>query len=154
MTSKERAKLKSIASNMDTILQIGKNPIGDTFIKQVADALKARELIKIHVLETCELTASETAEALSEAVGCEVVQVIGSKAILFMRRQKGEKKSSYLDERNGGDAKRKPDSVKDKRKAYSAVKKEVPPKKVGNKSVYYLKSSVKSGFNKGKGKRP
>ena len=80
--------------------------------------------------------------------------MIGSKAILFMRRQKGEKKSSYLDESKGGDAKRKPDSVKDKRKAYSAVKKEVPPKKVGNKSVYYLKSSVKSGFNKGKGKRP
>ena len=74
MTSKERAKLKSIASNMDTILQIGKNPIGDTFIKQVADALKARELIKIHVLETCELTPAETAEALSEAVGCDLTK--------------------------------------------------------------------------------
>lgn len=152
MTSKERAKLKSIASNMDTILQIGKNPIGDTFIKQVADALKARELIKIHVLETCELTPAETAEALSEAVGCEVVQVIGSKAILFMRRQKDEKKSSYLDEIKDGNAKRKPDSVKDKRKAYAAVKKASPPKKAGNKSGYSLKSRGKSGFNKGKGK--
>ena len=76
MTSKERAKLKSIASNMDAILQIGKNPIGDTFLKQVKDALKAREMIKIHVLETCELTPSETASALAEAAGCEVVQLI------------------------------------------------------------------------------
>lgn len=97
MTSKERAKLKSIASNMDTILQIGKNPIGDTFLKQVGDALKAREMIKIHVLETCELTPFEAANALAEAVGCEVVQVIGSKVILFRQRKKDDKKGSYLD---------------------------------------------------------
>lgn len=97
MTSKERAKLKSIASNMDTILQIGKNPIGDTFLKQVGDALKAREMIKIHVLETCELTPFEAANALAEAVGCEVVQVIGSKVILFQQRKKDDKKGSYLD---------------------------------------------------------
>lgn len=97
MTSKERAKLRSIASNMDTILQIGKNPIGDTFLKQVGDALKAREMIKIHVLETCELTPFEAANALAEAVGCEVVQVIGSKVILFRQRKKDDKKGSYLD---------------------------------------------------------
>lgn len=97
MTSKERAKLKSIASNMDTILQIGKNPIGDTFLKQVVDALKAREMIKIHVLETCELTPFEAANALAEAVGCEVVQVIGSKVVLFQQRKKDDKKGSYLD---------------------------------------------------------
>lgn len=82
---------------MDTILQIGKNPIGDTFLKQVGDALEAREMIKIHVLETCELTPFEAANALAEAVGCEVVQVIGSKVILFQQRKKGDKKGSYLD---------------------------------------------------------
>ena len=97
MTSKERAKLKSIASNMDTILQIGKNPIGDTFLKQVKDALKAREMIKIHVLETCELTPFEAANALAEAAECEVVQVIGSKVILFKQRKRDDKKGSYLD---------------------------------------------------------
>lgn len=97
MTSKERAKLKSIASNMDTILQIGKNPIGDALIKQVADALKAREMIKIRVLDTCELSPMEAAQAVSEEVGCEVVQVIGSRIVLFMRRKKGDKKVSFLD---------------------------------------------------------
>lgn len=104
MTSKERAKLKSIASNMDTILQIGKNPIGGAFLKQVKDALKAREMIKIHVLETCELTPAETACALAEATGSETVQVIGSKVILFKRRPKDDKKGSYLDaEKTGAD---------------------------------------------------
>lgn len=97
MTSKERAKLKSIASNMDTILQIGKNPIGDTLIKQVTDALKAREMIKIRVLDTCELSPMEAAQAVAEEADCEVVQVIGSRIVLFKRRKKGDKKGSFLD---------------------------------------------------------
>lgn len=97
MTSKERAKLKSIASTMETIFQVGKNPIGDTLIKQVKDALKAREMIKLKVLETCELTANEAAAALAEAAECEVVQVIGNKIVLFKHRAKSDKKPSYLD---------------------------------------------------------
>lgn len=97
MTSKERAKLKSIASGMETILQIGKNPIGDTLIKQVADALKAREMIKLRVLDSCGLTPDEAAQALSQATSCEVVQVIGSRIVLFKRRDKNDRKVSYLD---------------------------------------------------------
>ena len=51
LTSKQRAKLRGISSKEDTILQVGKNGIGDTLIKQVADALLAREIIKMRVLE-------------------------------------------------------------------------------------------------------
>lgn len=98
MTSKERAKLKSIAAKEDTILQIGKNPLGDAFIKQVTDALKARELIKIRVLETCEMLPLEAAQAISDKVGCEIVQVIGSRIVLFQKRPKTDKKPSLLDE--------------------------------------------------------
>lgn len=152
MTSKERAKLKSIASNMDTILQIGKNPIGDTFIKQVSDALKARELIKIHVLETCEFTPAEAAEAISDTVGCEVVQIIGSKAVLFMRRGKGDKKSSYLDEAKTENTAKKSPRSEEKRKTYASVKKIAPKKTGGNKAGNYSKNKGKSGFSKGKGR--
>ena len=106
MTSKERAKLKSIASNMETIFQIGKNPIGDTLIKQVRDALKAREMIKLRVLESCELSPREAAETLAETVNCEVVQVIGSRIVLFKRRDKSDKKASYLDNDRKGTAKK------------------------------------------------
>lgn len=98
MTSKERAKLKSVAANTDTILQIGKNPIGDAIIKQIDDALNARELIKIRVLETCELLPLEAAQAICEEVRCEIVQVIGSRIVLFKRRSGSDKKPSLLDE--------------------------------------------------------
>lgn len=99
MTSKERAKLKSIAAGEETILQIGKNPVSEAFIKQVKDALKARELIKIRVLETCEMLPAEAAQVIAEEAGCEVVQVIGSRVVLFQRRAKSDKKSSLLDEK-------------------------------------------------------
>lgn len=99
MTSKERAKLKSVAANTETIFQIGKNPLSDSFVKQVRDALAARELIKIRVLETCEMLPSEFAQAVAEQAGCEVVQVIGSRVVLFKRRAKEDKKPSLLDEK-------------------------------------------------------
>lgn len=98
MTSKERAKLRSIASSMDTILQIGKNPISPELLKQVDDALTAREMIKIRALETSELSPAECAEKISAEISCEVVQVIGSRIVLFRRRPKKDKKPSYLDE--------------------------------------------------------
>lgn len=97
MTSKERAKLKAIAANEDTIFQIGKNPLSDAFVKQVRDALAARELIKIKVLETCEMLPAEFAQAVAEEAGCEVVQVIGGKVVLFKRRSKSDDKPSLLD---------------------------------------------------------
>lgn len=98
MTSKERAKLKSIASTEDTILQVGKNPISPEMIKQVDDALNARELIKMRVLETSELSVKEAAVLLAEKTNSEVVQTIGNKLVLFRRRPKSQKKPSLLDD--------------------------------------------------------
>ena len=98
MTSKERAKLKSVAANTETIFQIGKNPLDDNFVKQVKDALTARELIKIRVLETCEMLPMEFAQEIADRARCEVVQVIGSRVVLFRKRSKDDKKPSLLDE--------------------------------------------------------
>ena len=67
LTSKQRAKLRGISSKEDTILQVGKNGIGDTLIKQVADALLAREIIKMRVLENALMDPREAAEELAEA---------------------------------------------------------------------------------------
>ena len=83
LTSKQRAQLRSMASQMDTIMQIGKGGIGDTLIATVGDALEARELIKLRVLENCDLTVREAAEELAAATGAEVVSVIGTKCILY-----------------------------------------------------------------------
>ena len=62
LTSKQRAQLRALASNEPTIMQIGKSGITDTLIATVSDALEARELIKLRVLENCEYTVREAAE--------------------------------------------------------------------------------------------
>jgi len=81
LTSKQRAQLRGMASTLDTIVHVGKDGIGENLIKQVNDALEARELIKGRVLENSMLTAREAAEELKVAARCEVVQVIGSKFV-------------------------------------------------------------------------
>lgn len=91
MTSKQRAKLKSIAQTEDTILQVGKNGVIDTLVTQVSDALRARELIKMKVQDGCPMSAAEAAAALAEKTGAEVVQVIGSKLVLFKRNPQDPK---------------------------------------------------------------
>ena len=92
LNSKQRAKLRGLASNIETIFQVGKNGIGDELIKQLEDALKKRELIKIRVLETCEYTAKEASELIAQRTLSEVVQVIGSKIVLFKQNRNPEKR--------------------------------------------------------------
>ena len=85
LTSKQRAFLRSLAMNEDTILMIGKGGMSDAIIKQADDALTARELIKGKVLETADLSHREAAEQIALETAAEVVQVIGSKFVLFRR---------------------------------------------------------------------
>ena len=83
LNSRQRAQLRGMANDYETILQIGKGGISENTTKQVNDALEARELIKLRVLETCPLTSREAADELAMAVKCDVVQVIGSRFILY-----------------------------------------------------------------------
>jgi len=83
LTSKQRAYLKSLANPIDTIFQIGKGGVPDTLVAQVDDALRARELIKIKVLDNSIYSAKEAAIELAEKTNSEVVQVIGNKLVLF-----------------------------------------------------------------------
>ena len=83
LTSKQRAYLRSLASNYDTIFQIGKGEITENYVKQIDSALEARELIKISVLENSEMTARELANELCEKANCQSVQIIGRKIVLY-----------------------------------------------------------------------
>ena len=83
MTSKQRAYLKSLAVNLDTIFQVGKSGVSEELCTQLLNALNARELIKIKVLETCPTSPKETAEMIAANIGARVVQVIGMKIVLF-----------------------------------------------------------------------
>ena len=83
LTSKQRAQLRGLANSIDTILHVGKDGIGDNLVKQADDALEARELIKGKVLENSLMSAREAAEALAPLTRSEVVQVIGTKFVLY-----------------------------------------------------------------------
>ena len=91
LTSKQRAQLRSLASNMDVIMQVGKSGVTETMVKTVSDALEARELIKMRVLENSGEAARDVAEALAEATGAEVVAVIG-KCLILYRESETKKK--------------------------------------------------------------
>lgn len=88
LTSKQRAQLRGIANSMETIFQIGKSGIGEALIKQVDEALTKRELIKLRVLENSETTARESADTIAAAVGADVVQVIGTRFVLYRENKK------------------------------------------------------------------
>ena len=91
LTSKQRAYLRSLATNEPTIMQIGKGGITENLIKTVSDALEARELIKLSVLENCDWTQGEAADELAKAVGADVVGVIGRKIILYRESKENKK---------------------------------------------------------------
>ena len=84
LTSKQRAQLRGIANGIDTIVHIGKDGINDNLVKQANDALEAREIIKGKVLDNnLDYDARTAAEELARATRSEVVQVIGTKFVLY-----------------------------------------------------------------------
>lgn len=92
MTTKQRAYLKSLAMTMDPIFQIGKNSMTPELTKAVNEALEARELIKISVLQNCGDDPKALASILAERTRSQVVQVIGKKIVLYKEGKKEKKK--------------------------------------------------------------
>ncbi|WP_294353327.1 ribosome assembly RNA-binding protein YhbY [uncultured Clostridium sp.] len=88
LTGKQRAYLRKLAHNMDPIFQVGKNGIEDAFLKQVEDALEKRELLKIKVLENSGLEAREASDIICEEIGCEGIQAIGNKLVVYKQSKK------------------------------------------------------------------
>lgn len=91
MTSKQRAYLRSLSNQIDAIFQVGKDGINDNLVKQVKDALEARELIKISVLETAPESTKDTAQDISLKADAVLVQVMGRKITLYKARKKNPK---------------------------------------------------------------
>ena len=91
ITSKQRAYLRSLSVELQTIMQIGKGGISENLIKTVDDALEAKELIKLSVLENSDETARSAADTISEATGADVVAVLGRKIVLYRESKKHKK---------------------------------------------------------------
>ena len=96
LTSKQRAQLRGMANSMEPILQVGKDGINDMTLRHVEEALEVRELIKCRVLETSPTSSRETADAIAEKVGADVVQVIGYRFILYRKTSKPENRKIKL----------------------------------------------------------
>ena len=90
MTSKQRAKLRSMANTMDPILFVGKDGVTDGTVKEAYDALEARELIKCVVQQNCELTAREALDELCSRLGAEPVQCIGRRFVMYRESRKNK----------------------------------------------------------------
>lgn len=91
MNSKQRAFLRSLANKLDAIFQVGKNGLNDNLIKQIDDALEARELIKLSVLETAPDDNYFIANELADKTNSVLVQVVGNKITLYRPRKKNSK---------------------------------------------------------------
>ena len=92
LTSKQRAKLRSIAQSYDPIFSIGKSGLSDEIMNQLENAINARELIKLGVQENCEYSAREAADIIAPKLNADVVAVIGRKFVLWRRSRDPKKR--------------------------------------------------------------
>ena len=88
ITSKQRAYLRSLATNLDTIFQIGKGGVSEETVTQISNALEARELIKARVLDNSGYTAREAGELIAEKTGAVLVSTVGTKFVLYRESEK------------------------------------------------------------------
>ena len=96
MTSKQRAYLKGLAMTIDPIFQIGKSSMSPGLTQAISEALEARELIKISVLQNCADDPRELAEMVAERTHSQIVQVIGKKIVLYKEAKDEKKRKIFL----------------------------------------------------------
>lgn len=88
INSKQRAQLKSIAQNIQPAFQVGKGGVNDAQVAQIDDYLRVHEIVKIKTLDNSDYNAREAAEEIAQRIDAQVVQVIGSKAVIYKRNEK------------------------------------------------------------------
>lgn len=83
LTGKQKRFLRSEAHHLQPVFQIGKYGLTEAVIEQIEEALEAKELIKVNILQNCGEDKKDIAAQLSEREGLEVVQVIGNILVLY-----------------------------------------------------------------------
>ncbi len=137
ITTKQRSFLRGLSNQIDPIFQVGKDGIEENFIKQVDGALEKRELIKIKTLNNSGITAREASDILCEELGCEGIQAIGGKLVLYRKSTKNPK-IDLENLRVGG-----PEKPKESKKQIAIRKSEA--RKEQRRSEYRSKQSSSRG---------
>lgn len=83
LTGKQKRFLRSKAHHLNPIFQVGKGGVSENMVKQISDALEARELLKVSVLQNCEVEKGTVAEQLAQGTNAELVQLIGNIIVLY-----------------------------------------------------------------------
>ncbi|MPQ24536.1 ribosome assembly RNA-binding protein YhbY [Bacillus paralicheniformis] len=91
LTGKQKRYLRREAHHLSPIFQVGKGGVNENMVKQISEALEARELIKVSVLQNCEQPKEEVAEALSGGARAELVQTIGNIIVLYKESKENKK---------------------------------------------------------------
>ncbi|KIL44477.1 ribosome assembly RNA-binding protein YhbY [Jeotgalibacillus soli] len=91
LTGKQKRFLRSEAHHLSPIFQVGKGGVNDNMIKQIAEALEARELLKISILQNCEDNKFEISEEIVKGTRAELVQLIGNIIVLYKESRENKK---------------------------------------------------------------
>ncbi len=91
LTGKQKRFLRSLGSTLEPVVQIGKGGISEALVDSALEALNARELIKVRVLQNCAEEPKAAIPALAEAVGAELVQIIGRNGLLYKPNEEKSK---------------------------------------------------------------
>lgn len=96
INSKQRAFLRAIANSLESTFQIGKSNVSEQMVKHYDEILVAREIVKTHVLKTCDETPKAVAHSIAELVNAEVVSVVGRKFVLYRKSEKLTKEGKSI----------------------------------------------------------
>ncbi|KAA9026379.1 ribosome assembly RNA-binding protein YhbY [Niallia endozanthoxylica] len=94
LTGKQKRFLRSKAHHLNPIFQVGKGGVNENMTKQIREALEARELLKVSVLQNCDEDRDEVAEAIAKGAEAELVQIIGNTIVLY--KESSENKQLVL----------------------------------------------------------
>ena len=147
LTSKERAELRSQATNLDTTLMVGKGGVTESVIAEADNQLTARELVKGKVLEGAMMTPREVCDEICEATGAEGVAVIGTKFVIYRFSEKLQAERNQT-----GRAKRKPSKVNPVRKGAQA-RRQAAKKVREQRNEYFRQMAIEKAIERSRGRQ-
>ena len=150
LTSKERADLRAMATNIDTTLMVGKSGVTESVIAEAENLLTARELVKGKVLEGAMMTPREVCDELCEATGAEGVAVIGTKFVIYRFSEKCQEERNQTSR-----AKRKPTpaSKKDPVRKGIRARRQAAKKVREQRNEYFRQQAIEKAIERSREKQ-